>query len=808
MKIYPYNILAAFIAFHIALPVVAQNDSPALEEMLVTAQKRVQSLRDVPISVDALSSKKLEDAGITSVERVADYIPSFNMTQTGIGTNIAIRGISSGVNPGFEQSAALFVDGIHFGRAQLSRAPFLDLERVEVLRGPQSILFGKNSTAGAVSIITAKPGDEHEAKLTLLYEPEHGEQDTRLMLSGPISDTLSGRLAILYSSLDGFMENTTLQRDEAGEKNRVLRATLHWQPNELWDITLKLEDGSFDSEGRNIEVVNPIEIPSPATGATTPYANALQFLTQGNYLLDTTHDWKRQSNGDYSYNDTENVTLTIERDVGEHTLTSVTGYNAYSFDELCDCDFTGAPGFNILSHEDYSQVSQELRITSPEDERFSYIGGLFFQSSSMKFDDAFLVPTDSFIPTALNSSLGAANANLLRGASSNRQFNQDTDLAAIFAQGTWHLSDNFRAILGARYTDESKEASRTQYHVANTGTVLPQGEYSDIYNILWSQFAIDPHTVKGKRSESGFTPQVTLQLDLNDTDMLYASYTTGFKSGGFDVRANAAPNELGGLYQGQDVPVSALYPSGKAPNIEGTWEFEEEKVKSIELGGKFVFRGGSAELNMALFRSEFENMQTSQFDGNLSFNVTNAGQAVVQGLELDGRWALTDNLLLRGGAAYVDFKYTDFPNSQCYFGQVDNIAPVGDGICDATGQRREFTPEYQGNIGVDYTISFSNGFKLVNTLDLIYSDEYLTTPALDPRFKQSAYTKVNARIALSDSGERWELALIGKNLTDESIIPYANGLPVASTVTNGSGSGYYAFYERPASVAVQGTIRF
>lgn len=809
MKTYPYSLLAAAVALHMALPVAAQNNSgPALEEMLVTAQKRVQSLRDVPLSVDALSSKKLEDAGITSVERVADYIPSFNMTQTGIGTNIAIRGISSGVNPGFEQSAAQFVDGIHFGRAQLARAPFLDIERIEVLRGPQSILFGKNSTAGAVSIITAKPGDQHEGKLTLLYEPEHGEQDTRLVLSGPISDTLSGRLAILYSSLDGFMENTTLNRDEASEKNRVLRATLRWQPSDLWDITLKLEDGSFDSTGRNIEVVNPLEIPAPGTGHITPYASALQFLTQGNYLLDTTHDWKRQSNGDYSYNDTENVTLTIERELGDHTLTSITGYNAYSYDELCDCDFTGAPGFNILSHEDYSQISQELRIASPEDSRFSYLGGLFFQSSSMTFNDAFLVPTDSFIATALNSSLGAANANLLRGSSTDRAFNQDTDLAAIFAQGTWHLTDNFRTILGARYTDESKEASRSQYHVTNTGVVLPIGEYSDIYNVLWSQFAIDPHAVKGKRSESGFTPQITLQLDLNDTDMLYASYTTGFKSGGFDVRANAAPNALGGLYQGQDVPVSAFFPTGKAPNIEGTWEFEEEKVKSFELGGKFVLANGSAELNVALFRSEFEDMQTSQFDGNLSFNVTNAGQAVVQGLEVDGRWALTDNLLLRGGAAYIDFEYTDFPNSQCYFGQVDNIAPIGDGICDATGQRREFTPEYQGNIGLDYTIHFGNGFVLANTLDLIYSDEYLTTPSLDPRFKQSAYTKINARIALSDSSEKWELALIGKNLTDESIIPYANGLPVASTVTAGSGSGYYAFYERPASVAIQGTIKF
>lgn len=791
MKVRAHNLLAMAIALAPTYSALAQDNSPALEEILVTAQKRVQSLRDVPISVNALSSEKIEDAGITSIERIADYIPSFNMTQTGIGTNIAIRGISSGVNQGFEQSAAQFVDGIHYGRAQLARAPFLDLERVEVLRGPQSIIFGKNSTAGAISITTAKPGNEHEAKLTLLYEPEHGEQDLRLVLSGPISDTVGGRLAILESSIDGFMENTTLKRDESGDKNRVVRATLQWKPTDAWDITLKMEDGSFDSDGRNIEVVKPIEI-ADATGNKTPYAKALQFFTAGQYLLDTTHDWKRQSNGDHSYNDTENVTLTIEREIGEHTLTSVTGYNAYTYEELCDCDFTGASGFNILSDEDYSQVSQELRLTSPEDQTISYLGGLFFQSSSLDFHDTVGVPRDSFIATAFTPLLGATAANLLRDASTQRDFEQDTDLAAIFAQATWNFSDMSRLILGARYTAEQKDASRIQYHVSNTGVTLPQGAVTDPYNIIWSQFKIDPHSVKGDRDESAFTPLVTIQHDLNGTNMLYASFTTGFKSGGFDVRSNAAPNELGGIY----------------PTIQGTWEFEEEQVRNYEVGGKFVLGDGSAELNAAIFRSEFDDMQTSQFDGSLSFNVTNAGEAVVQGLEVDGRWAIIDNLLVRGGAAYIDFEYTDFPTSQCYFGQPDNIGAVGDGVCDATGLRREFTPEVQGNVGADYTINFSNGLKLVNTLNVIYSDDYLTTPSLDPRFKQDAYTKLNARIALSGNDDQWEVALIGKNLTDESIVSYANGLPVASTVTRGTGSGYYAFYERPRSVAIQGTIKF
>lgn len=787
--------LTVIITAYIISPLVSAQ-GPALEEIYVTAQKRTQSLKEVPISLNAISGEKIEQAGITSIERMADYIPSFNMTQTGIGTNISIRGITSGVNQGFEQSAAQFIDGVHFGRAQLARAPFLDIERVEVLRGPQSILFGKNSTAGAISITTAKPTDEFEGKLSALYEPKHDEQDIRLIVSGPLLDTLNGRIAILDRSMDGFYENTTLNHDESADEERVIRATLNWQPTDKWDITLKLEDGKFNSDGRNIEVVRPVET-NIAGRPTVPYANMLGTLTAGAFVLDTHQDFKRQSNGDYSYNDTKNATLTVETAVAEHTLTAITGYNSYTYEELCDCDFTGASGFNILSDEDYSQISQEIRIASREDQAVSYLAGVFFQSSSLKFHDAIRVPSDSVIPLALSGSFGPG-ANLLRGAATERNFDQDTDLSAIFAQATWNLNDVTRAILGARYTHESKDASRHQYHVTAAGVALPQGGIGDTYNQLWSAFLIDPHKINGSRSESSFTPQVTLQHDLNATDMLYVSYTTGYKSGGFDVRANAAPNDIGGIYNGP-API---------PDIAGSWEFEEEKVKNYELGGKFLLAGGSAELNIALFRSEFSDMQTSQFDGSLSFNVTNAGKAVVQGLEVDGRWALTDDLLLRGGAAYIDFEYTNFPNSQCYFGQPDNIAPIGDGLCDATGKRREFTPEYQGNIGVDYTYALGRGLRLSNTLDIIYSDSYTTTPSLDPRLVQDAYFKINARIALTGQSDMWELALIGKNLTDETIVSYANGLPVASVLTQGTGSGFYAFYERPRSVALQGTMRF
>jgi outer membrane receptor protein involved in Fe transport len=312
---------------------------------------------------------------------------------------------------------------------------------------------------------------------------------------------------------------------------------------------------------------------------------------------------------------------------------------------------------------------------------------------------------------------------------------------------------------------------------------------SDPYNLIWAGFKIDPHDINGERDESGLDPQIIFQQDINTTDRLYASYTTGFKSGGYDVRANAAPNSLGGIF----------------PTIEGSWEFEKEKVKNYEVGGKFLLANGAAELNVAVFRSDFTDMQTSQFDGSLSFNVTNAGEARVQGVEVDGRWAITSDLLARGGVSYLDFEYLDFPNGQCAFGQAPNSGPTA---CDQTGMRREFVPEYQGNLGFDYDFNLANGWRITNTLDFVFNDGYLTTPSLDERFKQSSYSKINARIALSGVDEKWELALVGKNLTDESVVTYANGLPVASVLTRGAGSGFYAFYEPARSVAIQASIKF
>ena len=432
------------------------------------------------------------------------------------------------------------------------------------------------------------------------------------MLSGPLNDTLTGRLAVMDRTYDGFIKNTTLNRTEAAEDAQVARVTLKWKPTDTWDFTLKLEDGSFNDVGRNVEVINPVSI---LPSNPNPYATAVSFLTVGAYHLDTTADGQRQSNGDFSNTDTHNITLNIEHHLENFRFTSATAYIAYDTEGLCDCDLTGMPNMNLGLEESYQRFSQEFHIASPENQTLSWLAGGLYQHGSFDVNYNASVPSNSMV-------IGKVISPLLLGAASQRDFSQHGDLYAVFAQATWNINTANRLIVGGRFTQESKDANRHLYHITPAGEVLPLGTPNDIYNQLWSSVRIDPHNkISGQRSEADFTPNIVLQHNLNTTDMLYASYSTGVKSGGFDAISNAIPNALGGVI----------------PSIEGTWEFKPEHVKTTELGGKFSFANSHVETNIALFRSVLRDMQASQTDNGLSANVTNVGAAVAQGVELDGR---------------------------------------------------------------------------------------------------------------------------------------------------------------------------
>ena len=770
-----------------------------LEEIVVTAQQRAESLQDVPVSVAAVTAEKMSNAGIVDLQGLSELVPNFSINETGISTTVTIRGISSGINPGFEQSVGIYNDGIFYGRDQLARIPMMDMERVEVLRGPQGILFGKNSIAGAVSQVSAKPTDEFEGSITALYEPDHGEQDLRFVLSGPISDSVSGRIAILDRTLDGYVFNTVSGQDEQHEEEQVFRGSLRWDVNEDVTASLKVSRSTFDTVGRNMEVYNSIGAPDhisvlngiPSAAVASPVESGL------NYSAD--------NNGHFSDNEVTDVTLTVDWDMDGFSLTSVTGFVEYEFDENCDCDFTGAAVFDAARQEKYEQFSQEFRFTSDLGGDFDYIGGLFFQSTELNYKDQISLPTPTLIADVLGGIPSAAGlVPFAPGASTDRSFNQEGDLWAAFAQGTWTLSDELRVTVGGRYTQENKDADRTQQHKA---VAAFGGQYqspvvvdpvSGAYNALWGIFAIEPYeTIVGELDDSSFTPVVTVEWDANADTMAYLTWTKGFKSGGFDARSNGHP----------DAAVNnAGNPLSGSP-ITGSWEFDREEATSIELGSKMTLADGAAEFNVALYMTEYSDLQVSQFDGTLGFNVTNAGEATVKGLEADGRWAVSDNVTLTGSAAYLDFNYDKFPNSQCYFGQASNSADFP-GLCDVGGERKEYTPELQANIGASWVGDVGEGLVMAASVDLVYMDDYLYASNLDPRTKQDATTQVSARVAISDSEGTWEVALLGRNLTDETVINFGGNTPLGGTLTGGAGNSYYAFVNRPLNIALQAKYSF
>jgi len=240
-----FNVLSMAVgAVIVSASALAQGNASSelsLEEIVVTAQKRTQTLSDVPISVSAVSGEKLLKSGIADLTDLSAYVPNFQKAELALGSVISIRGISSGANQGFEQSVVQYVDDVALGRAPLARAPFMDLARIEVLRGPQNVLFGKNSIGGALSLTTNGPTDDFEGSVNVEFEPEYDTKMTQLILSGPLTDTVQGRLALRYYEDDGYFKNNVSSDEESNRKDLTGRLMLNWDASDRLAVTLKYE---------------------------------------------------------------------------------------------------------------------------------------------------------------------------------------------------------------------------------------------------------------------------------------------------------------------------------------------------------------------------------------------------------------------------------------------------------------------------------------------------------------------------------------------------------------------------------------
>ena len=778
----PLTLVAS--ALSSALYAADADQEEGLNVVTVTAQKRQENAQDTPLSINVLSAEQLNEGSIEKIDDLQYRVPNLQMSETGISTQMYVRGIGTGNNQGFEQSVGQYIDGIYYGRQQLIRMPFLDLERIEVLKGPQSILFGKNSIAGALNMESAKPSHDLDVKFGLQYQPDFGAQETTFVLSGPMSDKLAGRIAVRNYTEDGFVENTTKNRDEVIRDDMAVRASFLWTPNDNVDVLLKIESADFDGDGRQIEIIrDEIAIAGPFAGLN--YDQILTGVLGIPDAIDGTEiDYVRQADDDeYSYNELDNVTLRVDWDMGDYTFTSITGSVSYEFVEQCDCDYIGTSVFDAWINEKYDQFSQEFRILSPVSDKFDWVGGVFYQSSELELNDAVKVPAGSILGPLVSAQIGPAGMQIWN-TQAGRYYASDSDLWAVFFQGRWHLNDKLILNVGGRYTSEDKTGERvltardmTTDNLLATNSLVPQLFYG-LFGIENEQFVVpgltNGHNLSGSRDETSFTPSINLQYKADSNTMYYGSITTGFKAGGFDARAN---------------------------NV-GSWEFEEEEATAIEFGIKNMSDDRTVETNASFYRTSYDNLQVSQFDGVLGFTVGNAKETVVQGLEIDGRWLVNDNLTMNYAVAFLDHEFVDFKNGNCYNRQVpDGDIVNGVQLCDYSGKSGQYTPDFTANLSFDYVKPINMGvFEYMRaTFGMFHSGKQNVDVNLTPMYEIDAYTKLHARVAFES--ENWTVALFGKNLTDEAVLTYVGNVPLSGS-TFGTNT-FYGFVDRPKSYGVQ-----
>ena len=837
-----------------------------LEEVIVTAQKRAENLQDVPISVSTMSGEKIQDNTILNFAALADFVPSLHIADAPVNTNIYMRGIGSGNNRGFEQSVGMYLDGVYLGRGRQYRSALLDIERVEVLRGPQGTLFGKNTVAGAINIASASPvvGDEASGELNVSIEENGGAIYEGYIQGG--TDTLAVRAAIRHRETDGYIYNAYLEQDEGKTEETGARLTVVWEPTDTFSANFKYTNMQRDRDGAASATwyyLNPaqrnVDVPNRSDFANTAYLIMDTFFPDFPSIAG--RDFTTYKDNNYgtskadghgiglkpenSDDEIENFSLNMAWEVGGGTLTSVTGLAKYTYFDDVDVDWLPLQFINRNDRHDFEQISQEFRWAADIGDRFNYTLGAYVDKNELdmvaqvqidtNFDglfpkfaalaNGFPIEAAPLMPQNLLTVLTAGSPlNAIPGygvytanqVARNHNFNQDTDSFAIFAQGTYQLSDTLRLTLGLRYTEEEKDAisdqklgdslcgltgnleggTMGQCGAYNNWLAVVQATSFNTYNKYWI----------GDRKTDELTPSLNLQWDVSDSSMLYFSFSQGFKSGGFSAADDGNPADLPVAAP----PIPPLVNNGFQANtfVSNTpasdFEFDDESVDAYEIGGKHEFIDGRMRVNWAAFYSEYENLQTTIFKG-VGFAVANAASSEVKGLEVDWLFQLTEVVRIGANFAYLDAEYGSFPDGPCTAIQLDVNQACGTpaGIAagssnDLTGFRTLYASEWSGNAFVDFRTPMGS-MELFGGVDLNYRSEFDSAGDADPLDVIDSYTKVNARIGLS--ADNWEIMAYGRNIFDEAALQQSFDTPVLA-------GSHTLYMDEGAVFGIRGTLKF
>lgn len=767
------HILLATAALTIAVPVHAQTspgpgavaENPEAEEqgwdsqeIIVTARKRAESILETPVSVTALSGERIDDYGFGTVSQLATITPNLYIDEAPTSARISIRGLgTTGTAASFDQSVGLSIDGLFFGRARWFEVGLFDTEQVEVLRGPQGVYFGKNTTAGLVNIQTRGPGESWEGHVRGGYEFLQREFLLEGAVSGPLSDTVGVRVAAQMRSRDGYYRNLDLDRREVGLDQILARLTLDWRPSETVSFVYKGQYAKADQDGQ----LNQMSICTPGL-----LGLLAAFGSREDCVLDRKRTAGRPVNGfnrrlDSLENDSWSQSLTANVELGDFALTSVTGFHYQDVITFPDSDFTDLQLLHLSIAERYKQFSQEVRIRSPEGKLVEVNAGAYYERSNL---DTTLV---------IDYNLGAYLPLPLFGTGL-RNYVQKGDSWALFGELTLNITDALRLTAGGRYTHERKRVRGTQ-DLGPLGSpfVNDPAAFAAFGLIGWTE--ID---VTDKRSENDFSPAVSLQWDIADNVHSYVSYKQGFKSGGFDSN------------------VSRQLADGSVPNFE----YEDEGAKGVEAGLKFSAVDNRLRISTAAFRTTYSNLQVAAYLGLGLVATRNAATVRSQGVEVEASFRAADNFNLHASLGYTDAKYRSFPNAPCF-----TLQTVAQGCVnsqqDLSGEQLVLAPKVQSTIGFNSFHDLGSNLRLHLGTDVNYRDKVWLQLDHHPTSLEKSLWLTNARVALSDQDERWMLAVIAQNLFNEN---YRVG-----SVPNGFFAGSFASLSgTPRTVFLQGTYKF
>lgn len=734
------------------------------DEVVVTAQRREERLQDVPISAQVVGQAQLTQQNITSLEDVATIAPSVALAPAGRTSSMFVRGVGSGQNQSFDQSVGIFVDDIYHGRSRMTSATFLDLNHVEILRGPQTTYFGNNAIAGALNIVTQAPSEDFSAWARALYG-EHGQYVAEGAVGGPIAPHLSARAALTFNGSDGWIDNVAIGETAPEQQNRAGRIALRFAPNPDFDATLKVE--ASRNQSNDGLVLQTVGCPPPAPFTAAGFCSVALALGLPTGLSGNEN---AESSGERSDLDTFENVLTMNYDVGGSTLTSVTGYYGYDFALFLDTDGTPLSLLHVSAPEQYSQFSQEFRIASPVGRTIDYIAGLYYQSDELEFAQDF---TYGFLDPVISTTPGFEDLIPFLPLAQQTAFAQTQDTYSVFGAITWNVSERLRLAAGLRWSAVEKDYDWRLFYASGTedfGGLEPLPTSIATLPDFLGTGTSGQHS--GRRRDEAFMPSARLEYDFTPSVMGYISYNRGFKAGGFNGTDNSA--------------IAANIP------------FDPEYVDAYEAGLKGEYFDRRLVLNVAVFRSEYSDLQVTVNQatpaGTFVSFVRNAAASVSQGVELGGHFRVSDNWVLSGNLTYLDAHYVSYPDA----GPTQAQRLVGESVQDLSGRPTAHAPRWAGDLSLNYSTGIGSGFTFDAELSGFFSSGFylLGNGAIDPLQRQESYVRLDGRLTLATADRHWAFDIIARNINDEDIVTSSAEIPLSL-------GSVFQTKEEPRNIAAQ-----